>query len=180
MIRQKQNFLGAKWTAPADSIPNVFFDSSVVPSFLVRKVENKSFPCTHKIGERTGQLCRDNSRRVGTHELRTNCSPIHGHTLGTKHFFVPNQGVASAWNFGNSSVKVGSQGLFLPVLENFCPAFSPDPTDRPWVSEDVHCFELLIIFNKLESRSFRWNRGSLLGIITYCFTSVATIMTCWF
>ena len=26
----------------------------------------------------------------------------------------------------------------LPVvLENFCRAFSPGPTDRPWVSEDV-------------------------------------------
>ena len=25
--------------------PKRFFDSSVVPSFLVRKVENKSFPC---------------------------------------------------------------------------------------------------------------------------------------
>ena len=45
-----------------------FFDSSVVPSFLVRKVENKSFPCTHKLGERTGQVWRDNSRRVQTHE----------------------------------------------------------------------------------------------------------------
>ena len=45
-----------------------FFDSSVVPSFLVRKVENKSFPCTHKLGERTGQVWRDNSRRVRTHE----------------------------------------------------------------------------------------------------------------
>ena len=22
------------------------------------------------------------------------------------------------------------------VLENFCPIFSPDPTDCPWVSED--------------------------------------------
>ena len=28
-----------------------FFDLSVVPSFLVRTVENESFPCTHKLGE---------------------------------------------------------------------------------------------------------------------------------
>ena len=27
-------------------------------------------------------------------------------------------------------------GAFPPVLENFCRAFSPGPTDRPWVSED--------------------------------------------
>lgn len=39
-----------------------------------------------------------------------------------------------------------------------------------------HCFEPVIIINNLESRSLRWNRWSLLGIITYCFTSVATIM----
>ena len=45
VMSQKQNILGANWIAPADSIPNVFFDSSVVPSFLVRKVENKlKFP----------------------------------------------------------------------------------------------------------------------------------------
>ena len=36
--------------------------------FLVRKVENKSFPCTQKLRERTGQVWRDNSRRVRTLE----------------------------------------------------------------------------------------------------------------
>ena len=41
LIRQKQNILGANSIAPAHSIPNVFFDSSVVPSFLDRKVEKK-------------------------------------------------------------------------------------------------------------------------------------------
>ena len=28
-------------------------------------------------------------------------------------------------------------GAFPPVLESFCRAFSPDPTDRHWVSEDA-------------------------------------------
>ena len=27
---------------------------------------------------------------------------------------------------------------FQPVPENFCHAFSPGPTDRPWVSEDAY------------------------------------------
>ena len=27
-------------------------------------------------------------------------------------------------------------GALPPILENFCRAFSPGPTDRPWVSED--------------------------------------------
>ena len=46
LIRQNQNILGANSRiAPADSTPNIFFDSSVVPLFLVRKVENKlKFP----------------------------------------------------------------------------------------------------------------------------------------
>ena len=32
-----------------------------------------------------------------------------------------------------------------PVLENFRPAFSPDPTDRPWVSEDGKHHNILVI-----------------------------------
>ena len=32
-----------------------FFDSSVVPLFLVSKVENKSFPCTHKLVNEPGK-----------------------------------------------------------------------------------------------------------------------------
>ena len=87
--------------------PKRFFDSSVVPSFLVRKVENKSFPCSHKLCERTGQVCKDNSRHVRSHEKNW------GETvrrLGTiiQSFFVPNQEPASAWIFGNNSVRVGT------------------------------------------------------------------------
>ena len=29
-------------------------------------------------------------------------------------------------------------GSFQPVLENFCRALSPGPSDRPWVSEDAY------------------------------------------
>ena len=29
-----------------------------------------------------------------------------------------------------------SEDALPPILENFCRAFSPGPTDRPWVSED--------------------------------------------
>ena len=68
-MSQKQNILWENWIAPTDSIPNVFSTyRSVVLSFLVSKVENKSFSCTHKLGERTGQVWQDNSRRVPTHE----------------------------------------------------------------------------------------------------------------
>ena len=60
------NILGPNWIAPADSISNVF--RLIVPSFLVRKVENKNLPCMHKLVERTGQVWQDNSRHVQTHE----------------------------------------------------------------------------------------------------------------
>ena len=40
----------------------------------------------------------------------------------------------SVWKWSGESRY---QGAFPPVLENFCRAFSPGPTDRPWISEDV-------------------------------------------
>ena len=128
-MSQKQNIPGANWIAPADS--KRFFDSSVVPSFLVRKVENKSFPCSHKLGERTGQVWQDNSRRVRTHEKNS------GETvrrLGTtiQSIFVPNQVQVSAWIFGNSSVRVGTQGLFRPYLKTFVAPFLPTWLTAPW------------------------------------------------
>ena len=71
---------------------------SVVPSFLVRKVENKSFPCTHKLGERTGQVWRDNSRRVRTHE---NNSGETVRRLGTiiQSIFCAQSGTGVRFNF---------------------------------------------------------------------------------
>ena len=78
-----------------------FFDSSIgssFNSFLVRKVENKSYPCTHKLGERTGQVWRDNSRRVRTHE---NNSGETVHRLGTiiHSFFCAQSGAGIRSNF---------------------------------------------------------------------------------
>ena len=48
-----------------------------------------------------------------------------------KAFFVPNQEPASAWIFGNSSVKVGTQGLFHPYLKTFVPPFLPTRVTAP-------------------------------------------------
>ena len=105
-----------------------FFDSSVVPLFLVRKVENGSFPCTHKLGERTGKVWRHNIHRVRTHE---NNSRETVRRLGTiiHSIFVPNQEPASAWIFGNGPVRVGTQGLFRPSLKTFVPPILP--RERP-------------------------------------------------
>ena len=135
----KQNIPGANWIAPADTTPNVhpkrFFDSSVVPSLLVRKVENISFPCSHKLGERTGQVWQHNSRRVRTQEKNS------GETvrrLGTiiQSMFCAQSGAGIRLNFWKYLGESQYPGALSPVLENFRRALSPDPTDCPWVSED--------------------------------------------
>ena len=120
VMSQKHNIPGANWIAPADSIPNIFFDSSVVPSFLVRKVENKSF--------RTS-LVNETSCTNLWKELRRNCSPI-GHN-NTKHFLcsircrhplkfleiarwesVPRGSFAGTWKF---SSRLFSRSNWLPL-----------------------------------------------------------------
>ena len=46
------------------------------------------------------------------------------------------------------------------------------------VNASFHRSEKVIIFNEWKSRSLRWNRRSLLRIMTYCSISVTTIITC--
>ena len=118
-----------------------FLASSVFPSFLVRKIENESFPYTYALGEWTRWVLGDNSYRVRTNtwkELRRCCSPIgHNKSIFIKAFFVPNQEPALSWPFGMVWWVSWYPGGLPPVLENFCCAFSLDPTeDCPWVSVD--------------------------------------------
>ena len=92
-------------------------------------------------------------------ELRRNCSPI-GTIIQT--LFVPNQEPASAWIFGNSSVRVGTQGLFYPYLKTFRPAFSPDPEWLPlglrgW--EGLGCLRHLERFEEGMTRQSKAKRG---------------------
>ena len=123
MIRQKQNFLSANRLLLIAS--ETFFDSSVVPLFLV----------IGKLGERTGQLWRNNSRRVRTHEKNSGDAVRRLGTIIQSIFCA--QSVASirltVWEW---SGETRYPGAFPPVLENFCRAISPSQTDRPWVSED--------------------------------------------
>ena len=96
----------------------------------VYNYQKESFPCmhSHKLGEQTGQVWRDNSHCV--------CCLIH--------FFVPNQEPAFAWPFGNGLVRVNTQGVFCPcspMLKTFHHTFSPNPTDFPWVPEDAKTFD---------------------------------------
>ena len=118
-----------------------FFDSSVVPSFLVRKVENKSFPCTHKLGERTGQVWQDNSRRVRTHEKNS------GETVRRLGTII--QSIFCAQS-GASSMRVGTQGLFRPYLKTFVPPFLPTRRTAPgsprtrWTTSSIKSEQLLL------------------------------------
>ena len=44
-----------------------------------------------------------------------------------------NNETVTVWKFSSESLY---SGALSPVLETFHRAFSPDPTDCPWVSED--------------------------------------------
>ena len=72
------------------------------------------------------QTSRDrvNSRRVRTHEKN---SGVAVRRLGT---------IIQSLNVGKWSSESRYPGAFPLVLENFRRAFSPGPTNHPWVSED--------------------------------------------
>ena len=97
---------------------------------VIREVENKCFLCTHKLGERTVQVWRDNIRRVRTHEKNS------GETvrrLGNiiQSIFCAQSGAGIRLNFWKSPVRVGTQGLFLPYLKTFVPFFLPTRLTAP-------------------------------------------------
>ena len=79
---------------------------------------------------------RVNSRRARTQEENS------GETvrrLGTiiQNIFCAQSGASirlTSWKWSGESRY---QGAFPPVLKMFLRAFSPDPTDRPWVSKDA-------------------------------------------
>ena len=78
---------------------------------------------------------RVNSGHVRTHEKNSGETV---HWLGTiiQSIFRAQSGASirlTVWKWSGESRYPGS---FPPVLENFRRAFSPGPTDHPWVSED--------------------------------------------
>ena len=126
MIRQKQIELLLL-------IASQTFFRLIGSSFVsVRKVENKSFPCTHKPGEQTEQVWRENSRRVWTQEKNSGETV---HRLGTiiqSIFLCPIRSRQPIDFFaGNSSVRVGTQRLFCPYLKTFVPSFLPTRLTAP-------------------------------------------------
>ena len=55
--------------------------------------------------------------------------------MNRKHFCAQS-GASNRLTVWKWSGESRYPGAFPPVLENFCRAFSPGPTDCPWVSED--------------------------------------------
>ena len=89
------------------------------------------------------QTSRDrvNSRRVRTHEKNSGDAVRR---LGTiiQSIFCAQLGASirvTVWKWSGESRYPGA---FPPLLENFCRAFSPGPTDRSWVFEDELIAEL--------------------------------------
>ena len=84
------------------------------------------------------QTSRDrvNSRRVRTHEKDSGDAVRQ---LGTiiQSIFCAQSGVSIRLTVWKQSGESRYPGAFPPVLENFRRVFSPGPTDRAWVSEDV-------------------------------------------
>ena len=96
----------------------------------------KVFLARTRLVNEPGQLWRGNSRRVRTHEKNS------GETvrrLGTiiQSIFCAQSGASIRLTVWKQSGESRYPGAFPPVLENFRRAFSPGPTDHPWVSEDV-------------------------------------------
>ena len=88
------------------------------------------------------QTSRDrvNSRRVRTHKKNSGDAVRR---LGSiiQSIFCAQSGASIRLTVWKWSGESRYPGAFPPVLENFCRAFSPAPTDHPRVSEDDLKFE---------------------------------------
>ena len=75
-------------------------------------------------------LDRKNSRRVRTHEENSG-ETVRWLGIIIQSIFVSNQETTAVWIFGNTSVRVGTQGLFRPYLKTFVPPFFPTRLTAP-------------------------------------------------
>ena len=96
------------------------------------------------------QTSRDrvNSRRVRTHEKNSG-DGVRRLGIIIQSNFCAQSGASIRLTVWKWSGEGRNPGVFPPVLDNVLRAFSPGPTDRPWVSEDAlyldrgkHAFQL--------------------------------------
>jgi len=121
------------------------------------------------------QTSRDrvNSRRVRTHERNSGETVRRlGTIIGS--IFCAQSGASIRLTVWKWSGESRYPGAFPPVPENFLRAFSPGPTDRPWVSEDGNypAFEHLTysrwtsVFNSISKFTVR-PKEMLLLLVAY-------------
>ena len=84
------------------------------------------------------QTSRDrvNSHRVRTHEKNSG-DAVRRLGIIIQSIFFAQSGASIRLTVWKWSGESRYPGAFPPVLEKFRRAFSPGPTDLPWVSEDV-------------------------------------------
>ena len=101
-------------------------------------ISDWKFPdCVHFFGAWARQAVIETIAVVYEHTKRTQEMCVR--RLGTiiQSIFCAQSGAGIRLNFWKWSGESRYPGALSPVLENFRLAFSPDPTDCPWVSEDV-------------------------------------------
>ena len=118
-----------------------------------------------------------NSRRVWIHEKNSGDAVRR---LGTmiQRISCAQSGASIRLTVWKRSGESRYPGAFPPVLENFRRAFSPGPTDCPWVSEDgwwpVICMEFLRSFLRLHLTSL-FNRETSGSVTKYLLFSQVTV-----
>ena len=133
--------------------------------FLVRKVENESFPCMHRLDEWTRQVWQDNSHNVRTNEKNLGDAV---HRLGTiiQSIFVPDQAP-----FKKGLVRVSTQGLFHPCLKTFVTPFLPTRLTDPGSPRMMSCFTLYIYTGQSCLISWSGRFRSTIFILSFHFHS---------
>ena len=125
------------WNSSADSIRT--FSWGIGRLWLVKKKMKVSLARTTlvNIPDKYNIVWRDNSSCVQTHEKNSGNAVCRLGTIIQSILLCP---IRSQHSLDHLKMVrwelVPTAGAFLPVLENFRHAFSPDPTDCPWVSED--------------------------------------------
>ena len=95
-------------------------------------ISNWKFPdCVHFFGAWARQAVIETIAVVYELTKRTQEELFADWAQYHKAVFVPNQEPASAWIFRNSSVRVGTQGLFRPYLKTFVLPFLPTRLTAP-------------------------------------------------
>ena len=140
------SFLSANWVAPADSIRNDF------------RLIGSSFVWLGKLGERTGQLWRDNSRRVRTQEKD---SGEIVRRLGTiiQSIFCAQSAASIRLTVWKWSCESRYPGALRPCLKTFVAPFLPAQLTAPgsprmfggilreWIPRKLHFTLFFFIFS---------------------------------